>query len=127
MVNETFVYKNYTPFSFIPSGDISGVGGCSEISCKINGANNFLLFSGLYADNVYLTLDFLTSVHFDTDIDDIYTYEFNFRYMIYCDFAIICTYADLINANIVQIAPVEKNICMVNLVKYVFTVYAAKT
>lgn len=112
IVDRMFTYKEYTPFSFVPSGELSGVGGCSEVSCKIRRADNFSVFSGLYADNVYLTLDHLTSIHFDTDIDDIYDNEFNFRYMLWCDFAIIITYVDLINLGIVQIVPTQKNICL---------------
>lgn len=112
IVDKIFITKEYTPFSFVPSGDLSGTGGCSEISCKVERANNFSIFSGLYADNVYLTLDFLTSVHFDTSNDETYKYEYNFRYMLWCDFTIILTYCDLINAGIVQIAPTKRNICI---------------
>jgi|GEM_PF-899488 len=112
IIDRTFIYKEYTPFSFVPSGELSGVGGCSEVNCKIGRARNFSIFSGLYADNVYLTLKFLTSIHFDTDIDDIYDHEYNFRYMLWCDFTIITTYADLINFGIVQIAPTQKNFCL---------------
>jgi len=111
IVDRMFRYKEYTPFSFVPSGELSGVGGCSEVSCKISRARNFSIFSGLYADNVYLTLDYLTSIHFDTDINDIYDNEYNFRYMLWCDFTIIITYAELISFGIVQIAPTQKNIC----------------
>ena len=111
IVEEDFNYNEYTPFSFVPSTELSGAGGCREVNCKIRRAEDFSIFSGLYADNVYLTLNFLTALHFDTDIEMIYFYEDDFRYMLWCDFSIILVNAELIKRGIVQIVPTQKNVC----------------
>ena len=46
----------YSPYSFAPSMEVSGFGGCSEISCKIRRANKFIKFSSLYSDCIYLII-----------------------------------------------------------------------
>lgn len=111
IVNESFVPSEYSPFSFVPSVELSGVGGCNEISCKLERAQNFSLFSSLYADNVYITLSFITSMHFEDTIEDIGPDDYEYRYRLWCDFSIICVYADLINADIIKIAPIENSYC----------------
>lgn len=111
-ISDEFISKNYSPFSFVPAGEISGAGGCSEISCRIRRAKNYSLFCGLYSDNVYLILEYLTSIHFEYNFEAIKEEdEFNYRYAILLDFSIISTYADLISCGIVQILPPEQCIC----------------
>lgn len=115
LIDEDYQTSKYTPFTFVPNGDISGTGGCDEISCKMNRAKNFAVFSALYADKVYIQLHFITDEHYDFfDIDEIEFDEdkaFNFKMLLLQDLVIIREYADLIKCKIVTITPSHQMIC----------------
>lgn len=54
LIEQDYVVKKYNPFTFVPNNELSGAGGCSELSCKIERANRFAIFSSLYAEDVYI-------------------------------------------------------------------------
>lgn len=72
LISKDYKLSMYTPFVFVPNGDISGTGGCDEISCRMSRAEKFAVFSALYADKVYIQLQFITSEHYEfIDIDEV--------------------------------------------------------
>lgn len=89
LIDEDFQISEYTPFTFVPNADISGTGGCNEISCRMSRAQKFAVFSALYADKVYIQLQFITDEHYDfCDIDEIEADEelsLNFRMALLSD------------------------------------------
>ncbi len=100
--------QTYTPFMFFPNPDLSGIGGCNEINCKIRRAQTFSLFASLYADIVYLSWDPISFEKID------YSDE-----QIICDLieelrkrlALLLTYASLINVGIIHIRMENVGIC----------------
>lgn len=114
LINQDYVVKKYNPFSFVPNNELSGTGGCEEISCKIKRANRFAIFSSLYAEDVYIQLNLITNPHDDFDIDEIdnddETYS-DFRYMLECDLSILNVYSKLIESGIVHITPPKHLYC----------------
>ncbi|CEQ08963.1 Uncharacterised protein [[Clostridium] sordellii] len=115
LIEQDYVVKKYNPFTFLPNNELSGAGGCSELSCKIERANRFAIFSSLYADDVYIQLDFITDPHYEFDdieqIDSNNETYFNFRYSLQCDISILNTYSKLIESGIVHIAPPKNLYC----------------
>lgn len=116
LIDEDYEISEYNPFVFVPNGDISGTGGCEEISCRINRAEKFAVFSALYADKVYIQLNFITSEHYDLyDYEEIEADEMmcqKYKMEILKDMSIILVYAKLIKSNIVLITPNHKMLCL---------------
>lgn len=115
LIDEDYVVSEYSPFVFVPNGDISGTGGCDEISCKISRAEKFATFSALYADKVYIQLSFITNEHYDFyDIEEIESNEMmyqNYKMNVLKDMVIILAYSELIKNEIVIITPSHKMLC----------------
>lgn len=115
LIDEDFQKSEYTPFTFVPNADISGTGGCNEISCRMSRAQKFAVFSALYADKVYIQLQFITDEHYDfCDIDEIEADEelsLNFRMALLSDLIMILVYAQLIKNKIVFITPSHQMLC----------------
>lgn len=104
--------REYSPFSFIPSADLSGVEGCCAISCKLNRASHFALFASLYADTVYLNLTHLNSCSIDETIFLEDSHEnYDVLYQIWCDLALILFYKDLIECKIIRLVTFKDDIC----------------
>lgn len=114
LIEEDYVIQKYNPFTFVPNNDLSGAGGCNELSCKVRRATKFAVFSSLYADDVYIQLNFITDAHGEFNIkeidldDDSY---FNFRYNLLCDISVINTYSKLLEENIIHITPPKNMYC----------------
>lgn len=114
LIEQDYIVKKYNPFTFVPSNELSGAGGCFELNCKIERATRFAIFSSLYAEDVYIQLNFITNPHDEFDIEEIdadYETSFDFRYMLECDISILNTYSKLIEAGIVHIAPPKNLYC----------------
>jgi hypothetical protein len=114
LIDMEYKLQTYTPFTFVPNDDLSGTGGCQEIQCKIKRAKIFSIFTAMYADNVYIQLDFITYEHFEAcviNLDEDDNYEWEFKGYIEHDLEILRVYADLIDAGIVHITPVHKTYC----------------
>lgn len=115
LIENDYVIQKYTPFTYVATDDISGVGGCDEIHCKIQRAQHFSIFSALYADNVYIQLDLITDPHLEMndpeEIDNNKDLKEYFYYHFQCDIEIINTYTELIKADIVHITPPKKMYC----------------
>ena len=114
LIDKEYYIQEYTPFTFVPNSDISGTGGCGEISCKLERANDFAIFSALYADKVYIQLKYITSEHYEiiTEISkEDSEFQFNHRENIEKDIALIIAYAELIRKRIVMITPTHKMMC----------------
>lgn len=103
---EDWNIAEYSPYSFAPSMDVSGFGGCAEISCKIRRASKFVRFSSLYSDSVYLIVNSITNPH-PVQIDEEETY----RWDLINDYSLILLYADLLQANIACIIPAHFSVC----------------
>ena len=95
----------YSPYSFAPSMDVSGFGGCSGNSCKIERANKFIKFSSLYSDNIYLIVNSITNPHPVQSDDDSYRLE------LINDYSLILLYSDLIRDGIAHIIPAHFSVC----------------
>lgn len=103
---EDWNIAEYSPYSFAPSMDVSGFGGCAEISCKIRRASKFIKFSSLYSDCIYLIVNSITNPHpAQTEEDEMY------RWGLINDYSLILLYADLIQANIARIIPAHFSVC----------------
>lgn len=105
LVFEDWNIAEYTPYSFAPSMDVSGFGGCAENSCKINRANKFIKFSSLYSDCVYLIVSSITNPHSVQPEDEMYRWE------LINDYSLILLYANLIEAGIARIIPAHFSVC----------------
>lgn len=98
----------YTPFMFLPNSDLSGIGGCNEITCKIKRAQTFSLFASLYADIVYLTWSSIQFEEVDYEQEQsIYSFVEEIRNRL----ALILTYEPLINAGIIILKTEKIGIC----------------
>lgn len=115
LIDKDFIQHPYSPYSLIPSDELSGSGGCYELSCKTRRATNFANFSAIYADVIYIKLQSITHEHFDTiELSEIITdslLEFNFRYELLCDINIINIYTPLIEKKLATIEPTRKSYC----------------
>lgn len=115
MIDTEYKIANYTPFTYVPNNDISGTGGCYEITCRIKRATQFAIFTALYADRVYIHLEFITSVHYETIDFEEFDYDeeldYAYRERVESDLAMILTYSELIKKNIVCITPTEFMMC----------------
>lgn len=115
LIDEDYLLNEYSPFVFVPNGDISGTGGCDEISCRVGRAERFAVFSALYADRVYIQLQFITQEHYEFyDIDEIENDSMmlrNYKMHILKDMAIILVYSELIRNKIVFITPTHQMVC----------------
>ncbi len=113
IIDEDYHHYEYNPYTFLPNNELSGFGGCSEISCKLRRARQFATFSAIYADDVFLQLNYITSEHFSPDSfsDDDTSYFEGLKYLFYCDISVILEYLPLIEADIAHIEPVRKTYC----------------
>lgn len=114
LVKKDYIKETYNPFTFVPGDDLSGAGGCDEISCKVKRATRFAIFSAMYANDVYIQLNFITAQHSVFNIKEIQaSRESNvrFRERLLCDITILNTYSKLIEARIVHIEPPKKSYC----------------
>lgn len=115
LIEKDYEHSLYTPFVFVPNSDISGAGGCDEISCSIRRAEKFASFAALYADKVYIQLQFITSEHYELiDIDEIIDdidCTMNFKMKLLKELSLIVTYSELISNSIVIITPSHKMLC----------------
>lgn len=115
LIDDDYLVSEYSPFVFVPNGDISGTGGCDEISCRIGSAEKFAVFSALYADRVYIQLQFITQEHYEFyDVDEIENDDVMYRKYkmnILKDMVIILTYSELIRSKIVFITPTHQMLC----------------
>lgn len=106
----------YTPYSFVPSIDLSGFGGCSEVDCKIERAHIFDKFASLYSDVVYLFVDSITTPH---KIEISKSTELSYRHDLICDYSLIFIYSDLIKSRIARIVPPNFSLCQTCFAKHV--------
>lgn len=115
LIDDDYLVSEYSPFVFVPNGDISGTGGCDEISCRIGRAEKFAVFSALYADRVYIQLQFITQEHYEFyDVDEIENDDVMYRKYkmnILKDMVIILTYSELIRNKIVFITSTHQVVC----------------
>lgn len=114
-VEEDWSIADYSPYTFAPSMDVSGFGGCSEIGCKLNRANRFAQFSALYGDCIYLIVNSITNACFPDKENEVFPY----REQMKCDFLLIHQYAGLLEADIVRIIPTHFQVCSDCFQKYV--------
>ena len=111
---EDWNIAEYSPYSFAPSMDISGFGGCAEISCKFRRASKFIKFSSLYSDCIYLIVNSITNPHpIRPDEDETY------RWGLISDYSLILLYSDLIQADIARIILAHFSVCPDCFSKYV--------
>ena len=124
LIDEDYRISEYTPFIFVPNGDIAGTGGCKEISCRMRRAIKFAGFSALYADKVYIQLEFITHEHYElVDIEEIERDEeqcHRYKEYVLDDIAIILVYAELIRSKVVYITPSHRMLCQKCFQKEVF-------
>ncbi len=110
LANEDWTISEYSPYSFSPSMDISGFGGCVEIGCKIKRASTFSKFASLYGDTIYLIINSIANPHFiNPDIKNEDSYDY--RYSLICDFSLISLYSELIKNHIAKIIPTQLGVC----------------
>lgn len=100
--------NDYSPFSFVPSMDLSGFGGCTEISCKMKRASNFAKFSALYCDTAYIYVPSITLPHEIKSTNKGYE---QFKMELIADFSLIVFYENLITRKIIKIVPPNFNLC----------------
>lgn len=105
---EDWEIAEYSPYLFVPSFDLSGFGGCDEITCKIRRAYRFDKFACLYSDVVYLYVTSITSPH---PLDIVEENQFQYRYDLMCDFSLILLYSNLIERKIARIIPPNFSAC----------------
>jgi hypothetical protein len=98
----------YSPYAFVPSLELSGFGGCHEIQCKLQRAQNFAKYAALYCDKVYLYVPLITIPH-KLDYDAFSIKEFKEDML--AEFALIIIYSPLIERKIVKIVPPNFSIC----------------
>lgn len=113
---EDWSIAEYSPYAFAPSMDVTGFGGCAEISCKIRRASKFIKFSSLYSDCIYLIVSSITNPH---PIDPSEAGEEFYRSELIRDYSLILLYADLIQAGIARIIPAHFSVCPDCFSKYV--------
>ena len=115
LIDDEYAVAEYTPFTFLPNADISGAGGCDDIPCKIKRAIDFSIFTALYADKVYIKLNFITSEHYERcDIDKIESDNretARYKRKMSRDLCIIIAYFELIERGIVRITPARYMKC----------------
>lgn len=105
---EDWHIADYSPYSFAPSMDVSGFGGCAHLGCKIQRANKFIKFSSLYSDHIYLIVNSITNPHLpDPSKESMDQY----RDDLLQDYSLILMYSDLVNANIARIIPAHFAVC----------------
>lgn len=109
LVNEqTQKLDNHTPFSYITSPEVSGAGGCSARTCRLNRTESFAIYSALYADTVYVNIDCLNDPHFFSLLRN---NEYNFRYQVTNDLLMLNLLAPLIKQDIVRIVKPKYKFC----------------
>ena len=115
LIDDDYCVAEYTPFTFLPNADISGTGGCEEPSCRTQRMLNFSAFTALYADRVYIKLEFITSEHYELyDIEEIeadYEMTNGYKSKICQDMFVIFAYYELIRKSVVVITPARFMIC----------------
>ena len=108
LVYQDWSVAEYSPYSFAPSMETSGFGGCAELGCKMKRANQFIRFSSLYSDNIYLIVDSITNPFPFDRIDDDDSW---YRDELIKDFSLIHLYSELIVRGIAKIIPAHFSIC----------------
>ena len=109
IIEDSDLNPTYTPFIFSPNPDLSGIGGCDEINCKIRRAQTFSLFASLYADIVYLIWNPIVFKEIDYGCEQFICgliEEIRMR------LALLLTYEPLINVGIVHIRMENVGICL---------------
>ncbi len=99
---------DYSPYSFAPSMDLSGFGGCSGLNCKIERADRFNKFISLYGDTVYFIVN---SIANPRPISIIEKDEVFYRRDLISDYTLIYLYSGLIEKNIAKIIPPHFSFC----------------
>ena len=107
---EDWDISEYSPYSFSPSMELCGFGGCAEYNCKLSRASIFNKFASLYSDTVYFIVDSITNPHVFV-YDGNKEREFYYRYELACDYSLIWLYSDLIDKGIARIIPPNFSIC----------------
>ncbi|MBQ6895960.1 MAG: hypothetical protein IJN69_01965 [Oscillospiraceae bacterium] len=107
----------YSPYTFMPSSDVSGFGGCAEINCKIRRANKFNKYSALYGDNVFLITDTFSNPHIGFVSEPSEDY---YRQLWINDYSLIFIYSNLIQSGIAKIIPHSLSICPDCFSKHIF-------
>lgn len=105
---EDWKIAEYSPYSFAPSMDVSGFGGCSGLNCKMQRANKFIKFSSLYSDHIYLIVNSITNPHSMDLTDENMNY---YRSELINDYSLILVYSDLIREGIARIIPSHFSVC----------------
>lgn len=108
IVSNNFKVREYSPFSFVPSGNLSGAGGCCHTKCRIKRASKLASFSAMYADTMYISLDTISDPCFFLDFDKD---SRQIKEIVINDLNVINVYKDLINAGIVIITPSNGTLC----------------
>ena len=67
---EDWSISDYSPYSFAPSMELCGFGGCEEYHCKLQRASVFNKFASLYGDTVYFIVNSITNPHIPDFFDD---------------------------------------------------------
>ena len=67
---EDWSISDYSPYSFAPSMELCGFGGCEEYHCKLQRASVFNKFASLYGDTVYFIVNSITNPHIPDFSDD---------------------------------------------------------
>jgi len=113
LIEADYLMPEYNPFSYVPNNELSGIGGCREIGCKVRRAKKFATFSAIYADDVYIQLNLITSEHFDlynhNDFNEKDSYDFKYDFV--AEIEVIMSYLTLIECGVVHIEPVRKTYC----------------
>lgn len=107
---EDWSISDYSPYSFAPSMELCGFGGCEEYHCKLQRASVFNKFASLYGDTVYFIVNSITNPHIPDFSDDKHK-EFEYRYHLMSDCSLIFLYSELIVRNIAKIIPPHFSIC----------------
>ena len=107
---EDWSISDYSPYSFAPSMELCGFGGCEEYHCKLQRASVFNKFASLYGDTVYFIVNSITNPHIPDFFDDKHN-EFEYRYHLMSDCSLIFLYSELIVRNIAKIIPPHFSIC----------------
>ena len=109
LVQEDWIEPEYSPFSFVPSQELSGFGGCAGLECRNKRASEFAKFSALYADSGYIYIPILSIPHRkefeNNEVVD------RLKKSIFSDFSSVIIYSALITKGIVRIVPSNLNIC----------------
>lgn len=100
--------NEHSPFCYLASPEISGSGGCMERSCRLKRVDSFALYSALYSDKSYVTINCINNPHFFTWYPN---KEYELKYDLTNDLLLINKLAQLIENDIVRIVKPEFMYC----------------